>query len=406
MHVPETFTIASAALRRNKLRSFLTLLGVIIGVMTIVAVVSVISGLNRYVTTQVFQLNPDVYIATQFGIITSFDEFLEALKRKRIDQDDVEAIERLCTTCKDVGASSNSNETARYESKRLENIRTNGVTANMAELNNLDIEDGRFFTPTEEHHSAPVVIIGWDVKDELFGRLDPIGREIRLGAKPLRVIGTLRKQGSVLGQNQDNVVYMPLSTFEKSFGTRRSLAVFVRPHGGIPAMTESQDEVRVILRARRGTHFKAKDPFSFVTAEALQNVWQNISGGAFALMIFISGISLGVGGIVIMNIMLVSVVERTREIGIRRAIGARQRDIQMQFLAEAVLLSAAGGLIGVALGWAISKGISSAFPLPTLVETPLIVTGLLVSVVTGVVAGMFPAIKASKLPPVEALRYE
>jgi len=406
MHVPETLTIASDALRRNKLRSFLTLLGVIIGVMTIVAVVSVISGLNRYVTTQVFQLNPDVYIATQFGIITSFDEFLEALKRKRIDQDDVNAIERLCSTCKDVGASSNSNETARYEAKRLENIRTNCVTANMAELNNLDIEDGRFFTPTEEHHSASVVVIGWDVKDELFGRLDPIGREIRLGAKPLRVIGTLRKQGSVLGQNQDNVVYMPLSTFEKSFGSRRSLAVFVRPHGGIPAMTESQDEVRVILRARRGTPFKAKDPFSFVTAEALQTVWQNISGGAFALMIFISGISLGVGGIVIMNIMLVSVVERTREIGIRRAIGARRRDIQMQFLTEAVLLSAMGGIIGVALGWAISKGISSAFPLPTLVETPLIVAGLLVSVVTGVVAGMFPAIKASKLPPVEALRYE
>jgi putative ABC transport system permease protein len=406
MYVPETLSIAAAALRRNKLRSFLTLLGVIIGVTTIVAVVSVISGLNRYVTTQVFQLNPDVYIATQFGIITSFDEFLEAIKRKRIDQDDVQAIRTLCTTCRDVGASANSNETARYMAERLENVRTNGVSSNMAELNNLDIEDGRFFTPTEDHHSAPVVVIGWDVKDELFGRLDPIGREIRVGAKPLRVIGTLRKQGSVLGQNQDNVVYLPLSTFEKGFGARRSLAVFVRPHGGIPELSRSQDEVRVILRSRRATPFKAKDPFSFVTAEALQTIWQNISGGAFALMIFISGISLGVGGIVIMNIMLVSVIERTREIGIRRAIGATQRDIRMQFLTEAVLLSAIGGVVGVLIGWGISKGISIAFPLPTLVQPPLIVAGLLVSIVTGVVAGLFPAMKAAKLPPVEALRYE
>ncbi len=406
MHVPETLSIAAQALRRNKLRSFLTLLGVIIGVMTIVAVVSVISGLNNYVATQVFQLNPDVYITTQFGIITNFDDFLEALKRKRIDQDDVRAIEVLCATCKDVGASSSNNQTARYLSERLENVRTNGVSSNMAELNNLDIEDGRFFTPTEQHHSAPVVVIGWDVKDELFGLLDPIGREIRVGAKPLRVIGTLRKQGSVLGQNQDNVLYMPLSTFEKAYGTRRSLAVFVRPHGGIPALTKSQDEVRVILRARRGTPFKDKDPFSFVTAEALQTVWQNISGGAFALMTFISGISLGVGGIVIMNIMLVSVVERTKEIGIRRAIGARQRDIQMQFLTEAILLSAIGGLVGVLLGWGISKGISAAFPLPTLVPPGLAVAGLVVSIVTGVAAGLFPALKAAKLPPVEALRYE
>jgi putative ABC transport system permease protein len=406
MYVPETLSIAAAALRRHKLRSFLPLLGVIIGVMTIVTVVSVISGLNNYVATQVFQLNPDVYIATQFGIITSFDEFLEAIKRKRIDLDDVNAIRTLCKSCRDVGASSNTNETARYLAKRLENVRTNGVSSNMAELNNLDIEDGRFFTPTEDHHSAPVVVIGWDVKDELFGRLDPIGREIRIGARPLRVIGTLRKQGSVLGQNQDNVVYMPLTTFQKAFGSRRSMAVFVRPHGGIPAMSASQDEVRVILRARRGTPFKAKDPFSIVTAEALQTVWRNISGGAFALMIFISGISLGVGGIVIMNIMLVSVVERTREIGIRRAIGARRRDIQLQFLTEAVLLSAIGGAVGVALGWGISKGISAAFPLPTLVQPQLVVAGLVVSVVTGVAAGLFPAIKASKLPPVEALRYE
>lgn len=406
MHVPEVISIATAALQKNRLRSFLTLLGVIIGVMTIVAVVSVIQGLNNYVTTQLFQLRPDVYIATQFGIITSREEFLEALKRKRIDRDDADAVRRLCTTCAAVGVSVNNQMVVKYKSQRLADVAVNGGTANMDELTSVDLEDGRFFTANEESHAAQVTIIGWDVKDEMFGQLDPIGRVVRVDGKPLRVIGTMRKQGSVLGQSQDKQIYIPLRTFEKLYGSRRGLALFIKPHGGIPAIKTSEDEVRTILRSRRNTPFGADDPFSFVTGEALQNVWRNISGGAFALMIFISGISLGVGGIVITNIMLVSVVERTREIGIRRALGARKRDIMLQFLTEAVMLSGGGGLAGIVLGAMIAKGISAAFPLPTAVTPALLVTGIAVSLVTGVVAGIFPARKAASLPPIEALRYE
>jgi putative ABC transport system permease protein len=406
MHVPEVVSIATTALQKNRLRSFLTLLGVIIGVMTIVAVVAVIQGLNNYVTTQLFQLRPDVYIATQFGIITSREEFLEALRRKRIDRDDAAAVERLCSSCAQVGVTTNGNMVVKYRSQRLADVAVNGGTANMDQLTSVDLEDGRFFTANEESHAAQVAVIGWDVKDEMFGQLDPIGRVIRVDGKPLRVIGTMRKQGSVLGQSQDKQMYVPLRTYEKLYGTRRSLALFIKPVGGIPGMKASEDEVRTILRSRRNTPFNAKDPFSFVTGEALQNVWKNISGGAFALMIFISGISLGVGGIVITNIMLVSVVERTREIGIRRALGARQRDIMLQFLTEAVMLSFGGGLAGIILGAAVAKGIEAAFPLPTAVTPGLLVTGILVSLVTGVVAGFLPARKAAALPPIEALRYE
>lgn len=402
----ETLRIASEALRRHMLRSFLTLLGVIIGVMTVVSVVSVIAGLNNYVSTQLFNLSPDVFIATQFGIITSREEFLEALKRKRLDLDDMRAIMEHCKTCGVVSAQTQDRMSVRRAGHQLGGVTVFGGSANLADTKNVDLDAGRFFTPSEDRHSASVAVIGTDVRDELFGRLDPVGRMFKVNGRNFTVIGVLRKQGSVLGQNQDNQMYIPLSTFSKGFGARRSIGIGIRPIKGIPGMQECMDEVRVILRARKHTGFRAKDPISFVTAEALQAVWRNISASSFALMTFISSISLIVGGIVITNIMLVSVVERTREIGIRRAMGARRRDIRRQFLTEAALLSFLGGAIGVLIGYGISKIISSVAPLPTLVRPSLVISGLSVAVITGLVAGVFPAVKAARLPPVEALRYE
>jgi putative ABC transport system permease protein len=405
MAVPEVVRIATSALNTHKLRSFLTLLGVIIGVMTIVAVVSVISGLNNYVSERVFQLSPDVFVTTKFGIITSREEFLDAVRRKDIDMADLRAVKRQCRSCRMIGASVDTRRPVRYSNRRQGGVQVQGTTANMAELNNLDVEAGRFFTGSEEEHSAPVAVIGSDVRDTLFGDLDPVGRMVSIDGRMLRVIGLLKKQGSVLGQSQDNVLYMPLSAFRKSFGARRSINILVKADS-VPALEATQDEVRVILRGRRHTAFSAVDPFSMVTAEALQNAWKRISAAAFALMLCISGISLVVGGIVITNIMLVSVVERTREIGIRRAIGARRRDILLQFLTEAILLSLGGGVMGVLLGAAISKIIAAASPLPTLLSPGIVIAALAVAVFTGVTAGFFPARKASRLPPVEALRYE
>jgi putative ABC transport system permease protein len=402
----ETLRIASTALRAHKLRSFLTLLGVIIGVMTVVTVVAIISGLNNYISEKVFQLSPDVYAVTQFGIITSREQWLEAVKRKPIDTADYEAVKAHCALCEAVGASNGTNAQVKRGPQKLNRVRTAGVTSNMGELNNLDLEAGRFFTSSEEQRSAPVIVIGSDVREELFGQLDPIGRVMHVANRPMRVIGLLRKQGSVLGQNQDKVLYMPITTWHKQFGSHDSIDIWVKAKGGVPAVDASMDEVRVILRSRRHTAFRDDDPFAAVTAEALQMLWKGISAGLFSLMILISGISLVVGGIVIMNIMLVSVVERTREIGVRRAIGATQSKIRGQFLTEAVLLSLGGGILGVLLGMTIAWAISSFTPLPTLVKPTLIVAGLGISVLTGVIAGVIPAWRASKLAPVEALRYE
>lgn len=402
----ETLHIAISALRRQKLRSFLTLLGVIIGVMTIVAVVAIISGLNNYVAEKIFSLNPDVFVVTRFGIITSREQFLEAMKRKPIELTDMQAIEERCQGCRTIGARTETQTFVKYGNERMPDVSVYGATANISQISNLDIEGGRFFTETEEHRSALVAVIGSDVRDRLFPRLDPVGRDVSVGGRRMRVIGLLAKQGAVLGESQDNQVFIPLSTHRKMFGSRRGIGIFVQPIGGVPALGEVQDEIRVIMRTRRHTDFRAEDPIAFVTAEAIQQVWRSISAGAFAVMILISGISLAVGGIVIMNIMLVSVVERTQEIGVRRAMGARAKDIQRQFLTEAVVLALVGGAIGALLGGGIAKAISMAFPLPTLVSPQLVIAGLAVAVVTGGVAGWFPSRRAAKMRPVEALRFE
>lgn len=403
----ETFRIASNALRAHKLRSFLTLLGVIIGVMTVITVVSIISGLNNYISEKVFSLNPDVYIVTQFGIITSREAYLEAVKRKKIDWRDFELVRDRCQSCDGVAAGQETRAAVKYNAKRFTDVQIRGTTANMADINTMDLEGGRYFTDSEERHSALVAVIGSDVREELFGKLDPIGRSIRVGGLKVRVIGLLVKQGSVLGQPQDKIVYMPLATWRKEFGgTRQGINLFIRARGGVPGMERSQDDVRVLLRGRRQTAFRAEDPFAYVTAEALQMVWKSISAGLFSLMILISGISLVVGGIVITNIMLVSVVERTREIGVRRAIGATRGDIRRQFLTEATLLALGGGVVGVLLGMGIAKLISTLSPMPTLVRPELIVAGLSIAALTGITAGFMPAMRAAKLPPVEALRYE
>ena len=402
----ELLRVAWRAVSAHKLRSFLTLLGVIIGVMTVIAVVSVIQGLNNYVATKLFTLSPDVYTIERFGIITSRDEFLEALKRRRIQKSDFEAFQRLSKTAVMVGARSGTTRSVRSGSKRLSDVQISGVTANIAELSNLDIDLGRFFTEPENERRAFVAVIGTEVRDELFPRVDPVGRTILIDGIPFRVIGLLVKQGSAFGQSQDNIVYVPREALAKAWGARRNMSIYVKAKGGVEGIPASMDEARAIFRALRKTAPSAPDPVSFVTAEAIQVVWRSISAGAFALLAFISSISLVVGAIVIANIMLVSVVERTKEIGIRLAIGARKRDIRRQFLLEAGLLALGGGAVGVLFGWIISSLIHAFTPLPTLVTPGLISMGLLLATLTGLIAGVFPAVKASRLPPIEALRYE
>ncbi len=404
MTTSELFRVSASALTRHKLRAFLTLLGVIIGVATVVGVVSVISGLNAYVKDKVFGLNPDIVIFTKYGIITSREEWLLAMKRPPLTLTDMEIVRSECRLCAEVGARGDRTRPVKYGDRKLSDVQVQGHTPNMGEAMNFDIASGRYFTQTEYEHDAAVAVIGWDVQDQLFPGIDPIGRIFKVGGFPVKVVGTLAKQGNVLGQSRDNVIYMPLTLFKNHIAPTNDIGIFIKPKGGVEAVAATTDEVRVILRALRKTKFQKDDPFGFVTAELLQDLWRNVSAGAFLLMILISGISLVVGAIVIANIMFVSVVERTKEIGVRRAMGARQRDIRRQFLLEAALLSAVGGVIGVALGSLIALVVNQVFP--ARVKLSFILVGIGVATLTGLAAGLIPASKAGKLPPVEALRYE
>jgi putative ABC transport system permease protein len=360
--------------------------------------------LNGYVKDKIIGLNPDIVIFTKYGIITSREEWLMARKRRDLTLTDMEVVRRECRKCEQVGARGDRRRPVKYEDRKLPQVEIQGHTPNMGEAMQFDINAGRYFTEAEYNNSAPVAIIGWDVQDELFNNIDPIGRTLKIDGYPVKVIGTLTKQGTVLGQSQDNVIYIPLTLFHKHIAPTEDIGIFIKPKGGVEQVAATTDEVRTILRALRKTGYNNDDPFGLVTAELLQTLWRGISAGAFLLMILISGISLVVGAIVIANIMFVSVVERTKEIGVRRAMGARRRDIRRQFLLEAAMLSSIGGVIGVIFGALIALAVKQVFPAQ--VKLSFILLGIAVATVTGVLAGWIPSNQASKLPPVEALRYE
>ena len=404
MGVSELLAVAVQALRRNKLRSGLTLLGVIIGVMTVVSVLSVISGLNDYVTAKVINLNPDVLVFTKYGIIRNRAEFILARKRKPVTLRDMRVIQEACRSCGAVGGQADQQAPVKAGNKKLGDSTISGYTANVASMLNIDLDSGRFFTETEETHAVPVAVIGYDIKDQLFPTVNPIGRVIYVHGFPLRVIGLQTRLGNVLGQNKDNVVFVPITFLQKVLTSNDGIAVLVRPKAGMPGLPETEDEVRTILRSLRKTPFKSDDAFGVVGSEAIQALWRSISAGAFGLMVLISGISLVVGAIVIANIMFVSVVERTAEIGLRKSLGARRRDIRRQFLLESALLSAIGGAIGVLGGSLVALAVSQVFPAE--VRLQFVVIGLVVATATGVLAGLAPSSAAAKLSPVEALRWE
>lgn len=401
----EAVRVALDSIWSHRLRSGLTLLGVVIGVATIVTVVSVIAGLNRFVREEIFSLSPDVFIVSKFGIIRGRDEFLKALRRKDLSVAEMERVRRLCSSCRNVGATTQGTKSLRRADRRLPDVQITGSTSNLADLYNLDIVEGRFYTESEVTRAAPVAVIGWDVRDQLFPGIDPIGRSLSVEGYPLQIVGVLRRQGSVLGQNQDSIVWIPIELYDKVFGRNRSIDMWIQAQS-LGTIEQTQDEVRTLLRHMRGLDPSADDPFGIVTAEALQVLWKGISAAAFAMMVLIAAISLVVGGVVIMNIMLISVAERTHEIGLRAAVGARRRDILLQFLLEASILAAAGGLVGIAIGAGISGLVATLSPLPTLVRPMLVVVALGLATAVGVAAGLFPAWKASRLDPIDALRME
>jgi len=408
MNLAELLRVSLRAIRAHKLRSFLTLLGIIIGVSTIVGVVGVISGLNTYVKEKVIVLAPDVYIVTKFGIIRSRKEFLQAIKRPPITWQEYERISSgILKHTAQVSAGIGNSLAVSNGNRRLPNVNIVGVTPNFSDLFSLEFEAGRFFSEQENTAAQLVAVIGSDTREELFPGQDPIGRTFLLGGMPFRIIGTMPKQGRSIGFNQDGRVYIPIQVYRKNFmSATQSMELQVKAAGGVEGIDESLDELRALFRAMRHTGYNAPDPFGILTQESLQELWKAISRVAFILLMLVSSVSLGVGGIVIMNIMLVSVVERTQEIGVRLALGARKRDIRRQFLLEAALLSAFGGVIGVLVGSAGAFTVKAVTGFPAAITPGIVLTGIALSTVVGLLAGFLPAYRASNLVVIDAIRAE
>jgi len=408
----EAFRVATSSLRSNKLRTSLTLMGIVVGVTAVIAVVTIINGLDRTVAQTFSSQGSTVFtISKNPQIIKSREEFVKFNRRKDVTHEDADAIRRLCTACWRVGIAANAIETVKYADQKAENVRVRGVDPiTMFEIDGVTIDAGRIWTESEGGSGREICVVGPDILKNLFGGAGAdraVGQEIRIAGRPYMIIGVLEPLGSIFGFSRDNVVYIPYSTYQKSYGARRSLIVFTQ----VPEAEQleaAQDQVRTIMRNRRG--HTQDDPNDEGFALETQDVFLNLYGSATSniklVTVGVAGISLFVGGIVVMNIMLVSVTERTKEIGIRKAIGARRKDILTQFLIEAVTVAAVGGAIGVGTGFGLAYLISALIGFPLLISAASAVLGVTVSSVVGVISGIWPAWRAARLDPIEALRAE
>ena len=408
MTVSEAIRIALLSLWANKLRSILTLLGVVIGVAAVIAVVTFVNGINGYVAEKVFNLGADVFIIGKMpNVITDPDTFIEANKRKDITMEHYQAIADECTACKVVGAAiRNFTGKVVYGTENSTDTIVRGWTPSMQPIYDLDVVMGRPLNDSDENNASQVVVIGQDIRENLMAGTDPLGKEIKVDGHMYTVIGVGKKEGKTLGQSRDNYVIMPISTWFKAYGSHNSVSIWAKGFDVGAPMEQAIDQSRVILRARRHDLLGEKDSFVIETNSSFLSLWADLSGTFFIVMIVIASISLIVGGIVIMNIMLVSVTERTREIGIRKALGARPRDVMRQFLIESSTMALIGGLIGVLGGIGIAEGVTAAIGMPSAIKLWAIAAGLLVSASVGIFFGVYPARKAAKLDPIVALRFE
>ena len=405
MNLRESAGMALAALRANKLRSFLTLLGTIIGVMSVIAVLSFVEGLNRFVSEKLLASGSNVFYVDKYGFITSQEEFEEVRDRPDITIDDADAIRAGTAHAQIVIAQGNTQVVARFRNKEQKGVQLRGRSAGFEMVDDYQIAAGRTYTDVDDQRRRMVCVIGPELADDLFGNLDPVGRFVRLGPETYEVIGLTVAKGKLLGQSQDRFAAIPMRTFVKTHLERGSVDISVKSIDQA-AMPLAQQEVRNVLRARRHLRPGQQDNFGITTSENVMQLYNTLTGGIYVVTIGVAAISLLVGGIVIMNIMLVSVTERTREIGIRKAMGAPRKAILTQFLVESTTLSVMGGLIGILGGIALALLAAAVSPLPAAVSIPSIIAGILMSGVIGIFFGSYPAWRAAKLDPIEALRYE
>jgi len=405
--IGDNVRLATSAIGAHKLRAILTILGLTMGVAALVTVMTIVQGANVYVEQKIANLGTNVFrVAKTPFAVTDFTVYVKALKNKNIYPDDLAAVAERCRSCEYVGASASGTLNVQYQNKQIDDTTILGYTPNMAEIDTRTLDQGRYFTPTEDRRAAYICIIGASLADQFFPGVNPVGHNIRSGSQEFTVIGTFEKLGSVLGQDQDNFVIIPLASYLKIRGTRSTLTLEIKASGGEKNFNEAKDEVRVIMRSRRHDAPGKEDSFYIGTAQSYIELWQSISGSFFTVFVMVSSISAVVGGIVIMNVMLVSVTERTREIGVRRAVGATKRDILSQFLAEALIQCIIGGAIGIGIGFLSALALRTYTSFPASVQLWVALLGVALSSLIGLFFGIYPARKASGLDPVTALRRE
>ena len=403
----ESVSMAMGSLWSNKLRTFLTLLGIIIGVLTIIAVVSIIQGLNNYVYSKMAFFGANDFSVRKLSLtVKTLKDLREQLARRDLTLEDMKLIRDRCRSCELVGASVETSRTAKLGNQSLKGVTVRGVTHIDHLIGSvLELTGGRHIQREDEDHSRYVCIIGYDITDKLFAYTDPLGKRIKVGQHNFSVIGVASKKGKILGFSQDNYVLIPITTFQKIYGSRRSININIHTSSQ-EQMLEAQEEVRTILRSKRHLAYEDSDDFSYQTSETFIQIYKSATSSIFFAMILVSSIALLVGGIVIMNIMFVAVSERTKEIGIRMAVGARRMDILFQFLIESAVISTTGGIIGIVFGFIIASIVTATTSIPSSVEPISVVLAIFISTSVGIFFGLYPASKAAKLDPIESIRAE
>ncbi len=404
----EAASVALDSLRSSKLRSFLTLLGIILATTTLISVMSVIHGMDVYIATHISNMGADGFNIMRMAFIGNFNpkKFLEMQKRNpQLSPDEFEFLRTHATLVREIGMQAARPATAAFGTQSLTGITLNGGSANWGVLSNTEVAMGRYLTETEVSHGVAVAVIGNDLKERLFGGADPIGRAIKIDGRPFTVIGAAKAKGSAFGQSQDAFVDIPIGTYFQIYGSRTGIRYSALARGQ-SVLEQAQDEMRMLIRARRHLRPGQDDTFAVISSDAFVAAWDSLTGAIAATAIGIVSVFMLVGGVVIMNIMLAVVTERTREIGIRKSVGARRQDILNQFLVEASMLSGMGGVIGVLVAWSVAVLVRNVTPVPMAVPASAVITGVTLSTIVGLFFGVYPAQRASKLDPIEALRAE
>ncbi|HUN89967.1 MAG TPA: ABC transporter permease [Terriglobales bacterium] len=403
----EPVFVALGTLRAHKLRSFLMLLGIILSVSTLIIVVSMIRGTNQYIQNRVANMGANVFLVDRYGIITNAEDFLKAQRRnKAIVYEDYEDLRDSLTLPKAVGLEVRRNGKIRYGDQAMDDINIRGVTANIASMDVEEAATGRYISDGDNDHHSQVAFIGTDVVKQLFPTVEPIGKTILVDGHEYQVVGVAKEIGKVLGQTQDDFVYIPVTTWIKTYGGHGvDMAINIQARGP-DWMERTQDEARARMRARRHLSPNETDNFGIISSQSVMGLWDSITGALASGMVGIVSVFLVIGGVVIMNVMLASVTERTREIGVRKSMGARRRDILLQFLVESSVMAAVGGIIGVSIASIISLLVDKFTPVPMSVPISAVIIALLVSGAVGMFFGVYPARRAARLDPIEALRAE